>query len=76
MKYYTINESAARAALDMNSMRDYVANSATEEYRGYVDKAYEIGEARKEKYPEEADRIDYLCDLYAKKLALWYNESI
>lgn len=75
MKYYTINESAARTAHDMNSMRDYAANSATEEYRGYVDKAYAIGEARKEKYPEEADRIDYLCDLYAKKLALWYNES-
>ena len=74
-KYYTINESAARSAHDANSMRDYHNNEKTNEYRTYVDKAYEIGEARKNKYPDEADRIDYLCDKYARKLAEWYNES-
>lgn len=73
-KYYTINESAARSAHDANSMRDYHNNEKTNEYRTYVDKAYEIGEARKNKYPDEADRIDYLCDKYARKLAEWYNE--
>ncbi|WP_293969311.1 hypothetical protein [uncultured Ruminococcus sp.] len=73
-KYYTINESAARSAHDANSMRDYHNNEKTNEYRAYVDKAYEIGEARKKKYPDEADRIDYLCDKYARKLAEWYNE--
>ena len=55
-------------------MRDYHNNEKTNEYRTYVDKAYEIGEARKNKYPDEADRIDYLCDKYARKLAEWYNE--
>lgn len=74
MKYYTINESAARTAHEMNSMRDYRKDSATSEYRAYVDKAYAAGEERKAKYPEEAERIDYLCDLYARKLANWYNE--
>ena len=74
MKYYTINENAARTAHEMNSMRDYPKDRATNEYRAYVDKAYAAGEERKAKYPEEAERIDYLCDLYARKLANWYNE--
>ena len=74
-KYYTINESAARTAHEVNSMRDYRTNEKTDEYRAYVDEAYAIGEKRKNKYPEEAERIDYLCDLYARKLAEWYNES-
>lgn len=74
MKYYTINESAARVAHEMNSMRDYPKDRATNEYKAYVDKAYAAGEDRKAKYPEEAERIDYLCDLYARKLAAWYNE--
>lgn len=73
-KYYHINESAARTAHEVNSMSDYTANSQTNEYRAAVDEAYAIGEKRKERYPEEAERIDYLCDLYSRKLAEWYNE--
>lgn len=73
-KYYHINESAARTAHEVNSMSDYTANSQTNEYRAAVDEAYAIGEKRKTRYPEEAERIDYLCDLYSRKLAEWYNE--
>lgn len=73
-KYYHINESAARTAHEANSMSDYAANSQTNEYRAAVDEVYVIGEKRKERYPEEAERIDYLCDLYARKLSEWYNE--
>lgn len=75
MNFYTINESAARTAHEANSMRDYIENEQTNEYQSYVKEAYAIGEERKAKYPEQADRIDYLCDLYARKLANWYNES-
>ena len=75
MKYYPINEAAARAAHDANHMREYVTGSKTEAYRKYVDHAYEIGESRKARFPECAERIDYLCDKYAKQLAVWYNES-
>lgn len=75
MKYYPINEAAAREAHDANHMRDYVAGSKTEAYKRYVDRAYEIGAERKARYPECAERIDYLCDKYAKQLAAWYNES-
>lgn len=73
--YYQINENAARTAHAMNSMRDYRANEVTEAYRRQVDEANAAGEARKARYPEEAERIDYLCDLYARKLAAWYNEN-
>lgn len=73
-KYYHINESAARTAHEVNSMRDYHANEMTDEYRKAVDEAYAIGEKRKERYPEESERIDYLCDLYSRKLSEWYNE--
>lgn len=38
--YCTINEEQARIAHDMMSMSDYKVGSKTEEYRGYVDKAY------------------------------------
>lgn len=75
MKYYTINEDAARSAHHMNHMSDYTEGSTTSTYRNYVDVAYAAGEERKAKYPEAAERIDYLCNLYARKLANWYNES-
>lgn len=74
-KYYTINEEAARTAHDTNHMREYHEGEQTTVYKRYVDKAYAIGEDRKAKYPEKAERIDYLCDKYAKQLAAWYNES-
>ena len=35
-RYFPINESNARAAHNMMSMRDYSEGSATEEYRGAV----------------------------------------
>lgn len=41
--YCTINEEQARIAHDMMSMSDYKVGSKTEEYRGYVDKVYELG---------------------------------
>lgn len=75
MKYYEINENAARTAHDMNSMSDYRAGQTTAAYRQYVDRATEIAEEQKERYPDEADRIDYLLDKYAKKLAEWYDKN-
>ena len=75
MKYYTINEEAAKSAHDMNSMSDYHTGATTATYRGYVDRAAEIAEERKKRYPEEAERIDYLLEKYARKLAEWYNKN-
>ena len=47
VRYYPINEAAARRAQDMNSFYDYKPGSATAEYRAMVDAAYELGEQQK-----------------------------
>lgn len=75
MNYYMIDEAAARTAHNMNSMSDYIEGTQTARYKGYVDRAAEIAEARKKRYPEETERIDYLLDKYARKLAEWYNKK-
>lgn len=68
--YYTINEETARRAREMNSYREYIAGSATENYKGAVNLAAEIAERQKQKVdPIYHDKIDYLLDLYARKLA-------
>lgn len=72
MKYYTINEKAARAAKNMNSFSDYVEGSATAEYKSMVDEAYRLGEMMRndpDLTADEIEKIDYFVDKYAKKLA-------
>ncbi len=74
--YYTINESAARRANDMNSFSDYKPGSATAEYRQMVDKAVEIAERQKKRVdPMYHEKIDRLVDTYARKLAENMNSS-
>ena len=74
--YYFIDEEAARRAKEMNSYFDYQPGSATEEYRREVDKASAIAEAQKQRVdPIHHERIDYLLDLYARKLAENMNEA-
>jgi len=70
MNYYPINEETARQAKQANSFSDYVPGSATAEYRGMVDKAYELGERQKQSIdPMHHEKVDYLVDRYARKLA-------
>lgn len=71
--YYPINETMARAANDANSMRDYKAGSATQEYRGYVDRVYEIVDRIAEEKPDLLDRAVSMAGRYARKLAEYYN---
>ena len=74
--YYFIDEEAARRAKEMNSYFDYKPGSATEEYRREVGKASAIAEEQKRKVdPIHHERIDYLLDLYARKLAENMNEA-
>ena len=74
-KYFTINESSARIAHDMMSMRDYAEGSTTAEYRSAVDKAYELADRVAEKRPDEAERAYRLAERYAKKMAEYYNRE-
>ena len=70
INYYPINEAAARRAKEMNSFYDYKEGSATEEYRGMVDKAAALAERQKARVaPMYHEKIDRLLDTYARKLA-------
>ena len=74
--YYFIDEEAARRAKEANSLSDYRPGSATKEYRRQVDAAAAIAEAQKQKIdPIHHERIDYLLDVYARKLAENMNEA-
>lgn len=76
VKYYPINETAAKRANDANSFRDYKAGSATAAYREYVNEAVEIAERQKKRVdPMYHDKIDALVDTYACKLAENMNKS-
>lgn len=73
--YYPIDESTARRAHDMMSMRDYPENRATNEYRAAVDKAAALVERCKASIsPYYHNKLDTLLDRYARRLAQWTND--
>ena len=75
VRYYTINEGAARRANDANSYRDYATGSATAEYRQMVDQAAAIAQRQKERVdPMYHEKIDALLNTYARKLAENLND--
>ena len=74
--YYSINETAARRAKEMNSFYDYKPGSATTEYKQSVDEAVQIAERQKVRVdPSFHAKIDGLLDTYARKLAQNMNNS-
>ena len=76
VKYYEINEDAARRAKEMNSFYEYKTGSATAEYQTMVDKAVEIAESQKALVdPMYHEKIDSLLDTYARKLAQNMNSG-
>lgn len=76
VKYYPINEAAAKRAKEMNSFSDYTPGSATLEYKSLVDQAAEIAENQKKRVdPSFHEKIDALLDTYSKKLAANMNNG-
>lgn len=76
VKYYPINEGAARRANDANSFRDYTPGSATASYRQMVDQAAELAQQQKSHVdPMHHERIDQLLHTYARRLAENMNNS-
>ena len=76
VKYYSINETTARRAKEMNSFYDYRPGSATAEYRQSVDEAAQIAARQKARVdPMYHEKIDSLLDTYARKLAENMNNS-
>lgn len=74
-RYFRIDETNAKMAHGMMSMRDYVEGSTTASYRSEVDKAYVLADKAAEKRPAEAERAYRLAERYAKKMAEYYNKD-
>lgn len=72
MKYYEINETAARQARSMWSFSDYEQGSKTAEYRKQVDYCYSLVEKLPENLKEKGE---VLAERYARRLAEWYNKQ-
>lgn len=83
VKKYSINEGLARAAKEVNSFSDYVANSATDRYRDYIndfERAVNdliVRNARKPypATPEQIELVEYYADKYSSKLAAAINRE-
>lgn len=72
MRYYPIDENAARQARQMWSFSDYKQGSKTAEYRAQVDECYSIVDSLPDDLKERGAE---LADRYARKLAEWYNKQ-
>lgn len=68
-QYFPINESLAKLAHDMMSMRDYPEGSKTAEYKGYADKAYDLAERIAKERPKQAARAWKIATAYARRMA-------
>ena len=76
IKYYPIDEKAARDANRMNSQYEFREGQATAEYRRMVDRASAVAERQKAKVdPMYHEKIDSLLDTYARKLAENMNQG-
>lgn len=74
--YYNINETSARTAHQMMSFSDYEEGSKTTEYKGYVDRAYELADKIASARPDQADRVYSMAGRYSKKMAEYINRDI
>lgn len=74
-KYYEINEAKARTAHNMMSMRDYEEGSKTNEYRGYVDKAYDLADRVAKERPTQAERLYSMAERYSRRMAEYFNRD-
>lgn len=72
IKYYEINETAARQARECWSFRDYQHGSKTAEYKARVDECYSLVD----KLPDDLkEKGATMADRYARRLAEWYNKQ-
>lgn len=83
VKKYSINEGLARAAKEVNSFSDYVANSATDKYIDLVEEFNRAVNAIIERNarmpypatPEQMELVQYYVDKYSEKLAAAINRE-
>ena len=75
VKSYSIDEKTAERAWYAVHMGDYKPGSASAEYAASVEEVKKLAEAQKQKVSAfYHDKIDALCDKYARRLAKWYDD--
>lgn len=72
MKYYKIDETAARRGREQWSFSEYKDGSKTSEYRAQVDEVYKIVEELPDDLKEKGA---VMAERYARRLAEWYNKQ-
>lgn len=72
MKYYEIDETAARRGREQWSFSEYKDGSKTSEYRAQVDEVYKIVEELPDDLKEKGA---VMAERYARRLAEWYNKQ-
>lgn len=73
MRYYPLDEQAAREAHEMNHFGPFRSDEPA--YRAEVDEAYKAAEKAAQKNPEQRGRAYVKADRFAQGLADWYNKG-
>lgn len=75
VKYYEIDEKAAKIAKENRSHWGYEEGSATASYRVAIDELAAVVEEKKKQFPDKAEQLDQLMDRFAKNLAQYINRD-
>lgn len=73
--YYPLDEDAARAAHEANSMREFDFSREADGYRAEVDGAYRLADEKAESAPEFAEKAYRMAGHFARLYAAWLNEG-
>ena len=74
--YFTINEKMAGHARSMWSFSEYKPGSTTEEYKSYVNEAYNLADEVAAKDEKAGIRAYAVAERYSRRMAEYYNRDI
>lgn len=74
--YFPINEKMAGHARSMWSFSDYKPGSTTEEYKSYVNEAYDLADEVAAKDEKAGVRAYAVAERYSKRMAEYFNRDI
>ena len=74
--YFTINEKDAARARGMWSFSEYRPGSTTEEYKSYVNEAYDLADEVAAKDEKAGVRAYAVAERYSKRMAEYFNRDI
>lgn len=74
--YFTINEKMAGHARSMWSFSEYKPGSTTEEYKSYVNEAYNLADEVAAKDEKAGVRAYAVAERYSKRMAEYFNRDI